>query len=261
MKIIVLIKQVPDTDNVKLDTKTGTMIREGLGTIINPLDLNAIEEAKKISKIIPSEINVITMGPPAAEEAIKEAIAMGADKGYLVSDRKFAGSDSWATSMVLAETIKKTGNFDLILAGEKAIDGETGQVGPEVASMLDIPFSTYVTNISVKDNGVEVVRTVEDGYQNQFLPFPCLLTVLSNINEPSIPNLEGKIKARKYISDKIDSNKLKIEDEYLGLKGSPTRVVKISTPKIQRQSSIYKGSEIDNGIKNLIKKLQKMALI
>ncbi len=261
MNIVVLIKQVPDTDDVKLDPKTGTMLREGLGTIINPLDLNAIEEALKLSKEVSSKVTVITMGPSNAVEAIKEAIAMGADEGYLVSDRKFAGSDSWATSLVLANAIKSIGHFDLILAGEKAIDGETGQVGPEVASMLQIPFSTYITSISLKEKGLEVTRTLEDGYQKQFLPFPCLLTVLSNINEPSIPNLAGKIKARKYESKLINAKELLIEEKYLGLKGSPTRVTKIYTPKIQRKSSIYKGSEIDKGIDDLAKKLEEMSII
>src|SRR6056297_2097175 len=147
MKIAGLIKQVPDTDDVKLDPETGTMIREGSGTIINPLDLNAIEAAVRIKKKIgnPSEITVITMGPPHAQYALREAIALGADRGVLLTDRKFAGADSWATAKVLSEALRHTGDFQMILAGEKATDGETGQVGPEVAAMLSIAFSTYVS--------------------------------------------------------------------------------------------------------------------
>src|SRR6056297_3234433 len=199
MKIAVLIKQVPDTDDVKLDPETGTMIREGSGTIINPLDLNAIEAAVQIKRKNPQdcEITVLTMGPPNAQIALREALALGADKGVLLTDRKFAGADSWSTAKVLAEALKKTGRFDLILAGEKATDGETGQVGPEVAAMLSMPCATYVSALDCMYNHVVITRSVEDGIEKQRITFPCLLTVLSALNHPSMPTLNGKMNARR----------------------------------------------------------------
>jgi electron transfer flavoprotein beta subunit len=158
MKIAVLIKQVPDTDDVKLDPETGTMIREGSGTIINPLDLNAIEAAVQIKRHRKDdcEITVLTMGPPNAQFALREALALGGDEAVLLTDRKFAGADSWATAKVLAEALKKSGKYDLVLAGEKATDGETGQVGPEVAAMLSMPCATYVSAIEDNENNVVV---------------------------------------------------------------------------------------------------------
>jgi len=261
LKIGILLKQVPDTENVKLDPETGTMIREGLGSIINPLDLNAVEEALRIKKEFGAEITAITMGPPSACEALKEAVAMGVDEVFLATDRKFAGADSWSTSMVLAAAVKNLGGFDLIFAGEKATDGETGQVGPEVAAMLDIPFSTYVSRTEVISKKIKVKRTVEDGYEYQLLPFPCLLTLLGDINEPSMPTLSGKKKARKFDVEKITAESLGVSAEYLGLKGSPTRVAKISIPKIQRTSKKYSGGSIDEGISELIKELKQKAVL
>lgn len=262
MKICVLLKQVPDTDNVKLDPETGTMIREGLGSIINPLDLHALEEALKFKRDYEAHITVITMGPPSAEEALKEALAMGADRIILATDRKFAGADSWSTSKVLSEVVRQTDNFDLILAGEKATDGETGQVGPEVAAMLDIPFSTYVSQIEkLEEKKIRVKRTVEDGYEYQRLPFPCLVTVLGDINQPSMPTLSGKKSARRACVERVSSAQTCINEEYLGLKGSPTRVAKIATPQLMRESKKYTGSKIDDGICELMKKLKEMAII
>lgn len=262
MKICVLLKQVPDTDNVKLDPETGTMIREGLGSIINPLDLHALEEALRFKKDHSAHVTVITMGPPSAEEALKEALAMGADRILLATDRKFAGADSWSTSKVLSEIVRETDNFDLIFAGEKATDGETGQVGPEVAAMLDIPFSTYVSEIKkTAENKITVKRTVEDGYEYQKIPFPCLVTVLGDINQPSMPTLNGKKKARRSEVERITAEETTINPAHLGLKGSPTRVAKISTPQLMRESKKYSGSKIDEGIEELIKKLKEMAII
>lgn len=262
MQIIVLLKQVPDTDEVKMDEKTGTMIREGLQAIINPLDLHALEEALRLKEKIGGEVIVVSMGPPQTEEALREAIAMGADSAFLLSDKKLAGADTWATSKALSKAIEKIKDFDLILAGEKATDGETGQVGPEVAAMLDIPFSTYVNRIiEITDDGLIVSRVVEEGYEEQFLPFPCLLTVVKDINEPRMPTLKGKVKARRAELNLLKANDLGLAESEMGLKGSPTRVVKISYPKVSRNTRIYTSKNLDEALEELIGKLKKMALI
>jgi electron transfer flavoprotein beta subunit len=157
------------------------------------------------------------MGPPQTEEALREAIALGADKALLLTDRAFAGADTWATSRVLAEAIRRTGPFDLILAGEKATDGETGQVGPEVAAMLDLPFSTYVSALErISSTEIRVRRTIEEGYQYQILSFPCLLTVLSDLNEPSMPTLAGKKKARRFSLETAGNETLDLPKEDWG---------------------------------------------
>ncbi|HOO31993.1 MAG TPA: electron transfer flavoprotein subunit beta/FixA family protein [Thermotogota bacterium] len=263
MHIAVLIKQVPDTDNVKLDPETGTMIREGSGTIINPLDLNALEAAVKIKSRIEEEclITTISMGPPSAEYALRESLALGADEAFLLTDRKFAGADSWATSKVISEGLKKAGNFDLILAGEKATDGETGQVGPEVAAMLNIPCSTYISGIEIEQKSVVVTRSLEDGYERQRIKFPCLLTVLSALNNPSMPTLKGKKMSRRAEITKLTAEDIDIRPEELGLKGSPTRVVKVSTPKKTRNTKMYKGSKITEGIKELFDEIKGEQII
>jgi electron transfer flavoprotein beta subunit len=263
MNIAVLIKQVPDTDNVKLDPETGTMIREGSGTIINPLDLNALEAAVRIKKQFGDDckITTISMGPPGAEYALRESMALGADESCLLTDRKFAGADSWATSKVISEGIKKAGDFDLILAGEKATDGETGQVGPEVAAMMNIPCSTYISGIELEEESVVVTRSLEDGYEKQRIKFPCLLTVLSALNNPSMPTLKGKMMSRRANVSRITAADLKIKPEELGLKGSPTRVVKVSTPKKTRSTKMFKGSKIQEGIQQLFDEIKGEQII
>jgi len=263
VNIAVLMKQVPDSDEVKLDEKTGTMIREGAGTIINPLDLHAIEQAVQMARRCEGTVTVLSMGPPQTEESLREAMAMGAHKALLATDRRFAGSDSWATSRVLSSLVTRLGGFDLVLAGEKATDGETGQVGPEVASMLDIPFCTYVSEIhvDVSRGGVVATRTVEDGYERQFLPFPCLLTVLSDLNQPSMPTLSGKIRAREASVERVSAAELDIPADELGLNGSPTRVSKVSFPKIQRENQLFQGSSLEEGIDLFLQKCKEMAIL
>ncbi len=252
MRILVLLKQVPDTDEVKLDPENGTMIREGVGTVINPLDLHALESAIRIKESGEHELTVVSMGPPAAEEALREAIAMGADRAVLLTDRKFAGADTWATAKTLSAMIELEGPYDLILAGEKATDGETGQVGPEAAAMMDIPAITYVSRIiEVGEDGMVAEREVEDGRETWKVPYPVLLSVTKNVNEPRLPTLKGKKKARNANIEKMGSEALGLEPSTIGLTGSPTRVVKINTPKLSRQAKLYEGSELLEGIDRL----------
>jgi electron transfer flavoprotein beta subunit len=261
VKIAVLIKQVPDSDDVRMDPETGTMVREGMGAIVNPLDLNALQAALDLRSAAGGEVTVITMGPPRAHEALRECLSMGADRGMLLTDRAFAGSDTWATAKVLAAAVKKAGPFDLVLAGEKATDGETGQVGPETAALLGMPFSTYVSALSLADGGVKVARTVEEGIQRQFLPFPCLLTVLHALNEPSMPTLAGKKRARRTEIPLEGIASIGISPEETGLGGSATRVVKISYPTISRTTEMFDEKRIDEGIERLVAVLRDMAVI
>jgi len=236
MRIIVPIKQVPETSNVKMDEKTGTMIREGVESIINPLDLYAIEIAIRLKEQFCGEITVISMGPSKAIEAIKEAIAMGCDKGILLNDRKYAGSDTWATSYVLSQCIKKIGNFDLVLCGERATDGDTAQVGPGIASFLDLPVSTFTSEIvRVEKDSIQVKRLVEGGYELLDMKLPAVLTVVKEISNPRLPTLKGKLKAKEMQIPIWGPQIIDAQDDCLGLNGSPTRVVKIFTQKISRE--------------------------
>ena len=248
MNIIVPIKQVPETGNVKMDPETGTMIREGVESIVNPLDLYAIECALQMREEYSGKITVLSMGPPAAEKAVREALSMGCAEGILLSDKKFAGSDTWATSYVLAEAIKTIGDFNIIITGIRATDGDTGQVGPETASMLDLPLATFVSKIiELKKDSIIIERLIEGGYETVRLPLPCLINVINEISYPRLPTLRGKQTARKKEIPMKGQNDLKLEEPNLGLKGSPTRVVKIRTPKVTRSGVLVDTKKIGVG--------------
>jgi electron transfer flavoprotein beta subunit len=239
MKIIVPIKQVPETGNVKMDEKTGTMIREGVESIVNPLDLYSIECALQIRELHGGTVTVISMGPPKAEKAIREALSMGCDEGILLTDKAFAGSDTWATSYVLSRAVRDIGGFDIIVAGVRATDGDTGQVGPETASMLDLPVATFVSRIvSIENGSITVERLIEGGYETVRLPLPCLITVVNEISSPRLPTLRGKQAARSKVIPVRGKDDMDMREDDIGLKGSPTRVVKIATPKVTRNGVI-----------------------
>ena len=192
-KIIVCAKQVPDTNVIKINPKTGTLIRDGVPSILNHADANALEEALKIKDKYPDTyITVVTMGPPQANDLLFECIAMGADEGVLVSDRAVGGSDTWATSNTLEAAIRKIGDFDLIFAGRQAIDGDTAQVGPQIAE-LDLPQVTYVEEFEIADNmkDITVKRQLEDGYELIKLQTPCMLTAIKELNTPRYMSMSG----------------------------------------------------------------------
>ncbi len=259
MHIIVPIKQVPETSNVKMDPVTGTMIRAGVGTVVNPLDLFAIETAVRLKEAHGGRITTLTMGPRGADKALREAMAMGCDDGVLISDRAFAGSDSWSTSYTLSQAIRKLGDFDLIVAGERATDGDTGQVGPGIAAWLDLPLATYVAAITrveparadaparadVRGRGLTVERLVEEGYQVVDLPFPALITVVKEVAAPRLPTLRGKKRAKAAEIPLFTAADLDLEPGYLGLKGSPTKVVKVATPKVTRGGTLVRALDED----------------
>ncbi len=236
MRIIVPIKQVPETNAVKMDEETGTMIREGVQAIVNPLDLYAIETAIRLRERHEGEAVAVSMGPPKAAAAIREAIAMGLDGGVLVSDKAFAGSDTWATSYVLAAAIRKLGPFEIIVCGERATDGDTGQVGPGIAGFLGLPVLTYVSTVDeLTGEAVRVHRLVETGYEVLEAALPCVLTVVKEIAAPRLPTLRGKQRARRMDIPAWGPGELGVEPDRLGLAGSPTRVVKIFRPAVARK--------------------------
>ncbi len=236
MRFIVPIKQVPETNAVRMDEETGTMVREGVESIINPLDLYAIEIAIRLREQHGGEVISISMGPANAEKAIREAIAMGCDSGVLITDKAFAGSDTWATSYVLAAAIRRIGDPGLIICGERATDGDTGQVGPGIASFLDLPLATYVGKVEHVDNDVcRVRRLIESGYEVLETDMPAVLTVVKEVADPRLPTLRGKQKARKVEVPAWGADDLDTDPNRLGLKGSPTRVVKIFRPQVTRQ--------------------------
>ena len=239
MNIIVPIKQVPETSRVKINEETGTIIRDGVENIINPLDLYAIEVALNLREDHGGKIAVISMGPAKAEIALREAIAMGADEAILISDREFAGSDTWATACSLSALIRQLEPYDLVLTGERATDGDTGQVGPGIASFLDIPLATYTRKIeSINNHQLIIQRLVEDGYERLELPLPAVLTVVKEIAYPRLPTLRGKQKARTIDVVVKSARDINIQEENLGLNGSPTRVVKIYRPQVTRKGTL-----------------------
>ncbi len=264
MDIIVPIKQVPETGNVRIDEEKGTMIREGVESIVNPLDLYAIEIALQLKEAYGGKVIVLSMGPPNAEKAIREAIAMGCDDGFLISDRSFAGSDTWATSYTLSHAIRKVGNFDLIITGVRATDGDTGQVGPGIAAFLDLPLSTFTSKIVGIDNGkITVERLIEDGYEILRLPLPCLLTVSIEISYPRLPTLRGKQRSRSKEIVVWGPDDLGVDKDKIGLNGSPVKVVKIHRPKVARNGKIIDVGKIglNDSVNELVNFLKNKNII
>lgn len=242
MNIIVSIKQVPETTEVRINPQTNTLIREGVKSIINPFDMYAIEEGVRLKEKFGGKITVITMGPPQAEAALREALSLGIDEAILVSDRAFAGSDTWATSYTLSCAIKKIGAFDIIICGKQASDGDTAQVGPGISTHLDIPQVTYVKKIEeIKDGFARVERMTEEGYQIIQVPLPVLFTVVKEINEPRFPSLKGMMRSKQAQILHWRAADIPAEAAHLGLAGSPTQVVKIFTPPVRTGGQILQG--------------------
>ena len=237
MNIIVTVKQVPDTHEVKIDPKTGTLIREGVPSIINPEDKNAVEEALRIKDSHDDvAITALSMGPPQAEKALREALAMGVDRAILVSDRAFAGADTLATTYMLSTAIKKIKKYDLILCGRQAIDGDTGQVGPQLAEALNLPQATFAEEINVQGNVVTVKSDFENVIRMIEMKMPALITVTNRINRPRFKTMNGVLRAFR---DKEvvtwTKNDLKLNPIRIGINGSPTWVHKTFTPSHTRE--------------------------
>jgi electron transfer flavoprotein beta subunit len=260
MRYIVCIKQVPETTDVKINPATNTLMRDGVVSIINPFDMYAIEEGLRLKALHGGTVTVLSMGPPQAENALREAIAMGADDGILVSDRAFAGSDTWATSYTLSMAIRKIGTYDLIICGKQASDGDTAQVGPGIAVHLDLPQITYVRKIeSLDDKKIVAERLMENGIEVIESPLPCVLTVVKEINGPRLPSLKGKMAAKKAVIQTWKAADMNCEPKCLGLDGSPTKVVKIFTPAPRQGGQIFQG-EPQDFIPQLVAKMKDAVL-
>lgn len=255
MKIFVCVKQVPDAKEVRLDPETNTLAREGVESIMNPYDQHALEEAVRLKEAHGGEVIAITMGPPQAEEILRLAISCGADEGVLVSDRAFAGADTWATAYTLEKAIRSLGGGDLILCGKQAIDGDTAQVGPGLAIRMEIPFIACIQKVrSCTDNTIVVERMMDDGYDVVQAPLPSLLTVVKDLNEPRVPSLKGKMKAKKAHIKMLTAAEIGAEPSCIGLPGSPTQVAKVFPPEARGEGSVLTGT-IDEQIDQLVEKL------
>jgi electron transfer flavoprotein beta subunit len=245
MNIFVLVKQVPDTTEIKVDKETGTLIRAGVPTIINPDDLAGVELALELKSTHGGSVSVLSMGPPQAETMMRELYAMGVDDAYLLTDRKFAGSDTWATSTILSSFLK-TQDYDLIIAGRQAIDGDTAQVGPQVAEFLDLPQASYVKDIkSVTDKDITVVKAYETFDQTLNLPFPALITTLKEARTPRYMNVKAIMGAYDKPVHIITKDHLPVNEKHIGLKGSPTRVFKTFTKPVQEKQKPIKTTSED----------------
>ncbi len=263
MKIVVCIKQVPDTTEVRLDPKTGTLIRDGVPSIINPDDKSGLEVALSLKALHGGHVTVLTMGPKQADKALREALAMGADRAILLTDRKFAGADTLATSLTLAAAIRELGDIDLVIAGRQAIDGDTAQVGPQIAEHLGLPQVSYVEAVDRHDASHLVLKRVfEDGYHRVKVKMPCLITTLSGMNEPRYMSIQGVFDAYREQEVEIWTNENIVVDEArLGLKGSPTKVKKSFTKGAKIPGQKYDGVGHQEAAQIIVDKLQEKFIL
>ncbi len=261
MKMIVCIKQVPDTTDVKIDQKTGTLIREGVPSIINPDDKHAIEEALRLKEKFGGDVTVISMGPPQADDALREALAMGVDETILLCDRAFAGADTLATSYTLATAIQKIGDYDIIICGRQAIDGDTAQIGPQMAEYLGVPQVTYVRVVKLKGKNLIVERALEDGYEKIETSLPALITVIKDLNKPRYPSVGGIVEAYREREVKIWTAKDVAADlSKIGLEGSPTQVKRTFAPEPKGEGEIISGT-VEEASRALLQKLRDKNVI
>ena len=264
MRFIVCIKQVPDTTEVRVNPETNTLIREGVPATVNPFDLYAVEEALLLKEKFGGEVIAISMGPPQAEEALREVISMGVDKTVLISDRKFAGSDSWATSVTLAAAIRKIGSFDIIFTGKQAADGDTAQVGPGIAEFLDIPQATFVRKVdelNIENRIIRLQSMWEEGSELLELPLPCLITTVKELNEPRLPSLRGKLAAKKAEIPIWTFDDLDVEEKDVGLEGSPTHVIKVFPPPPREEGELFADADPDEAARIIADKLTEKGLL
>ena len=261
MNIVVCLKQVPDTGDVKIDPRTGTLIREGVKHIINPLDTYALEEAVRMRERYEGKVTVVSMGPPQVEAALREAISLGADEAMLLSDRAFAGADTWATALTLAAAVNKQAEYDLVICGQQTLDGDTGQVGPELAEMLETSFVAYVSQVEeVTGTHLRVRRLVEDGYEIIEAALPAVITVVKEINQPRLPSLRGITRSRSAAIPVLTASDLGLDESQVGLAGSFTRVVKLFSPEKTCSGEIFQG-EAENQVDCLIGRLKDTGII
>ena len=263
MNIIVCIKQVPDTTEIKIDPVKGTLMRDGVPSILNPDDANALEAALSLKdEYKDSKVHVVSMGPDQATYALRECLAMGADYAYLLSSRAFGGADTCATSTTIAAGIRKIGEFDLIFCGRQAIDGDTAQVGPQIAEKLDLPQVTYVQEFKIdKDlKKIRVKRALEDGYEEIEIETPCMLTAIKELNQPRYMNIKGIFDPEKKITT-WNAADIEVDLTTVGLKASPTNVYRSFTPKPKGKGVLLEGDSEKQIAKDLIVSLKSKHMI
>lgn len=262
MEIVVCVKQVPDTTEVKIDPVTNTLIRQGVPSIVNPFDRNAVEAALQMKEKYGGKVTVISMGPPQAQDALKECLAMGADAAILISDRAFGGADTLATSYTLAAAIRKLGKVDVIFCGKQAIDGDTAQVGPELAEHLGIAQLTYVSKLEMEGNTVRVEREHDDGYETIEVNLPVLISVIkSSEYEPRLPSVRSTMKANRTQIPVWTAVDVAADDMKIGLKGSPTKVNKIFSPVRRTQGVLIQQGSARENVAELLQKLTEAKII
>ncbi|MDP2918950.1 MAG: electron transfer flavoprotein subunit beta/FixA family protein [Dehalococcoidia bacterium] len=261
MNIVVCLKQVPGTTEVKIDPVKNTLIRQGIKNIVNPFDTYALEEGMRLRERFGGKVTALSMGPPQAIEMLRDAISVGADDAILLSDVAFAGADTWATSYTLGKAVRKLGNIDLVICGRQTIDGDTGQVGPELAEMLGRPFIAYVSKVEeIKDGTLRVQRMVEDGYETIEANLPAVITVVKEINIPRLPSLRGTMKAKSAQIPTWTAQDIGVEKEKAGLAGSATQVVKIFFPQRVHKAEMLRGN-VEEQVDALIEKLRDAKLV
>ncbi|NLM11245.1 MAG: electron transfer flavoprotein subunit beta/FixA family protein [Clostridiaceae bacterium] len=261
MNIIVCVKQVPGTNEVKINRETNTIVRESAEAIINPFDEHAIEEGVRLKEKTGGKVTVLSMGIPKVADLLRETIAVGVDDAVLLTDRAFAGADTLATSYALAMGIRKLGEFDLIICGKQAIDGDTAQVGPSLAEKLGIPHATYVRKIEeIRDGYMRCQRMTDDGYEVIEMPLPALITVVKEINEPRLPSIKGKLKAKKTEVKVLSAEDIGADLNLCGLKGSATQVIKTFTPVHEVKAEMIDGTAREQA-RTLVDKLLSMQFV
>ncbi len=242
LRFVVCMKQVPDTTEVRIDSETGTMRRDGVPAITNPFDHHALEQAIAFRAALGGTVTALSMGPPQAQQVLRDAIAVGADEAILLSDPAFRGADTWATALTLAAAIRRLDGVAAILCGKQAIDGDTAQVGPELAEALDLPQLTFVRRVvSVDSSSIVVERSIEGGWQVVRASLPVLLTVVPELNDPRIPSLRGLIRSKRENVSVWDAQCLNLESGRVGLDGSPTRVTRVFTPEMPQGGKLLSG--------------------
>ena len=260
MKIIVCAKQVPDTTEIKINPQTGTLIRDGVPSIMNPDDKGGLELALQLKEKYNAHVTIITMGPPQADAILREALAMGADRAILLTDRKFAGADTLATSNALAGALRNL-EYDLIIAGRQAIDGDTAQVGPQIAELLDLPQVTYLESLEYDgDKTLTIRRQTEEGYQILETGMPCLVTVLSSAYQARYMPVRGIVEAYSREVETWSFENITVEEAKLGLKGSPTRVHKAFTKGVKGAGEQFE-VDADEAVGIIISRLKQKFLI
>ena len=261
MHIVVCIKQVPDSAQIRVHPVTNTIMRQGVPAIVNPYDLFALEEALRLKDQYGGRVTVLTMGPPMAEAALRKAISYGADDAVLVTDRVFAGSDTLATSYTLSMAVKKINDFYLVICGRQTLDGDTGQVGPELAEMLGLPFIAYVSKVIDAGNGVlRVQRMVDEGHEEIETVLPAVITVTKEINVPRLPSLRGLMKSKSAQVPVWTAADISADGQSVGRNGSATVVVKTFNPERVRTGQVLKGT-VEEQVESLINKLREGKVI